>query len=326
MHHTSAMRQLRTARFAAVYEQWACRQITQAHAASLLGVSDRTFRRYVARYRKLGWKGLEDRRSTSARRAPREEVAALRRLYGERYSGWSVREFFEVYRDEHEGGRSYTWVKSRLHEVGLVIPRRTTRSIPETGSRQPAEGLLVHQASCTNEWLPTRIWELVVIVDDASRRVHSGLFVEREVIECRLRTVHETIVTNGLFEAIQVDRALQNHHDCRKTGQFARAMRRLCIDVIPSCPPKARSAYKHMFRILSLCLPQQLADGGIVSIREANGFLRSYWEKLNRFFAIEPQQCTSAFDPVLPSFDAELVEILCLARDSPLPTKKAIGL
>ena len=68
------------------------RQITQAHAAGLLGVSERTFRRYVVRYRELGLKGLED-----PRRAPAEEIDALVGLYAERYLGWSVRTFFREY-------------------------------------------------------------------------------------------------------------------------------------------------------------------------------------------------------------------------------------
>lgn len=172
MSQTSAMRDLRMARFVEVYEQWTSRQISQAHAASLLGISDRTFRRYVARYRDLGLKGLEDRRSTSSRRAPDEETIALLTLYTERYLEWPAREFYRAYRDVHGGRRSYTWINSRLHESGLVTPRST----PGSG-RQLTEGSLLHQASCAYVWLPKRTWELVALVDDASYRVHSGFFV-----------------------------------------------------------------------------------------------------------------------------------------------------
>lgn len=310
MSRTSAMHDLRMAIFPELHERWTKRQISGAHAAGLLGMSERTFRRYVAKYRKFGRKGLVDRRTMGSRSAPPEEVAALVRLYAEGHLGSSVRAFFRVYRDSHGGDRSYTWVKNRLQEARLVTPLRSTRSKGESGGRQPAEGLLLHQASSTREWLPTRIWQLLLVVDDASRRVHSGLFVRSEVIRVRFRTVREIIVANGLFDSIHVDRALRSHHDCQESGQFHRVMRRIGIGVVRSCPRAARARYERVFRVLQQCLPQQMADAGVHSIPEANEFLRSYWAKLNRFFVVQPKQTTSAFTPLLPGYEAEVVETL----------------
>lgn len=307
---TSTLRDLRTARFADVYERWTGGQISQAHAASLLGVSERTFQRYVVRYRETGLRGLKDGRTTNPRRAPDEEVAAMLALYEERYMGWSIRKFHRAYTDSHEGRRSYTWVKRRLHESGLVTPRRSIQSTPERGGRQPVEGRLLHQASCVYQWLPKRTWELVALVDDASDRVHCGLFVESETIWCRFRTVYETILANGLFDAIHVDPALRNSDDCRETGRFPDAMRKLGIRVLRSFRPKARSRYRRSFRLLREALPQQLADAGIQSACEANEFLPSYWEKFNRFVAVEPERSESAFDPLGQTLKAKTAEIL----------------
>ncbi len=258
----------------------------------------------------MGLKGLEDRRATNPRRAPDEEVAALVALYAERYRGWPVRKFYRAYRDSHGGTRSYTWAKNHLHESGLVTPRRSTRSTPKCDGRQLAEGRLLHQAGCTYQWLPKRTWELVALVDDASDRVHSGLFVESETIWCRFRTIHETIVSNGLFHAIHVGRALRNHDDRRETGRFSEAMRKLGVNVLPSCRPGARSIYKRSFRILRQALPQELADAGIQSPYEANEFLPSYWEKFNRFVAVEPKESESGFISLEPGIKAEIAEIL----------------
>lgn len=308
-----------------MYEQWASRQISRAHAAGLLGISESTFRRYVARYRQQGLKGLEDRRATSPRRAPDEEVAALVTLYAERYRGWPVRAFYRAYRDSHGGTRSYTWVKNRLHESGVVTPRRSTPSTPESRGRRPAEGRLLHQASCVYQWLPKRTWELVALVDDASDRVHSGLFVESETIWCRFRTIYETILANGLFDAIHVDAALRNSDDCRETGRFPDAMRILQISVLRSCGPKARSRYRRSFRILREALPQQLAEAGIQSPCEANKFLPSYWEKFNRFVAVEPERSKSAFDPLSPTLEADTAEILGVHENRVVGTDNGAG-
>ena len=307
---TSAMRKVLKSRFADVYERWTSRQINQAHAANILGISVRTFQRYVLRYRELGLKGLEDRRATNPRRAPDEEVAALVTLYAERYMGWSIRTFHRAYTDLYEGTRSRSWVQRRLQESGLVTPRRSTRSTPDGGGRRDAEGRLLHQASRVYQWLPKRTWELVVLVDDASDRVHTGLFVASETISCRFRTIYETIVANGFFDSIHVDPALRNSDDCRETGRFPDAMRELMISVLPSCGPKARSRYGRSFRILREALPQELADAGIQSPCEANEFLPSFWERFNGLVAIEPARSKSAFEPLGPTLRANTAAIL----------------
>ena len=110
-------------RFEEVYDRWRRRRITQALAADILGVTARTFRRWVVRYEAGGLAALKDKRvaGPAHRRAPPEEVAALEALYRDGYRGWNVRHFhIEVYVREHGGSRSYTWVKNRLQEAGLV--------------------------------------------------------------------------------------------------------------------------------------------------------------------------------------------------------------
>ena len=96
--------------------------IDVGEAARLLGVCERTFRRYVDRYEDEGLDGLVDRRlgQVSARRAPVDEVVRAEALYRERYDGWSVKHFYSFYRREHDGRRSYSWVKRTLQRVGLV--------------------------------------------------------------------------------------------------------------------------------------------------------------------------------------------------------------
>jgi len=38
----------------------------------------------------------------------------------EAYNGWNVKHFYSFYVREHEGSRSYTWVKNELQKGGLV--------------------------------------------------------------------------------------------------------------------------------------------------------------------------------------------------------------
>lgn len=75
-------------------------RFTQEAAARLLGVSDRTFRRYLLQYQAYGIEGLIDKRleQVSHKKAPVDEVLALTRLYRTRYFGWYVKHFFSFYK------------------------------------------------------------------------------------------------------------------------------------------------------------------------------------------------------------------------------------
>jgi transposase len=60
-------------------------------AAELLGISERTFRRWRDRHRDAGPSGLDDRRLPSPRRVPAAEIERMLSLYRERYRGFTVR-------------------------------------------------------------------------------------------------------------------------------------------------------------------------------------------------------------------------------------------
>ena len=78
---------VRTNQFERVYRRWKEKKMTQQEAAAQLEMSERTFRRYVVRYRDEGVEGLKDGRldKRSPRRAPGEDVEAVVALYRERY-------------------------------------------------------------------------------------------------------------------------------------------------------------------------------------------------------------------------------------------------
>lgn len=58
------LQETRQMRFIEMYEQWQSNSLTQEEAALVLGVSDRTFRRYVDRFEESGLNGLADKRLT----------------------------------------------------------------------------------------------------------------------------------------------------------------------------------------------------------------------------------------------------------------------
>ena len=110
MNRTKLREEIKKMRFEEAYGGWLKKELTQEQAACLLGVSVRTFRRYISRYEDKGLEGLFDRRLNrpSHRKAPEVEIKQLEDLYRGRYEGFNVRHFYRKYVDEHRGRRSYT--------------------------------------------------------------------------------------------------------------------------------------------------------------------------------------------------------------------------
>jgi len=118
MKRTALLQEIRKMRFEEAYGGWDSGWLTQPEAAALLGVSDRTFRRYLVRYEADGLEGLIDHRldRVSHRKAPVDAVLQVTEQYRRRHMGWSAKHFDAWYRREG-GSRSYTWVKSPLQEA-----------------------------------------------------------------------------------------------------------------------------------------------------------------------------------------------------------------
>ena len=318
MDRARLLREVRMARFEELYESWRAKGMTQQEAGHVLGVTDRTFRRYVTRYEAEGTGGLADRRKgRSHRRAPEEEMARVRELYGKEHEGWNVRHFHQAYRAEHGGGRSYTWVKNVLQEAGLVKKGRRRGPHRMRRPRKRAAGMMVHQDGSTHEWVEGKTWDLIVTMDDATSEVYSGFFVEQEGTWSSFRGVREAAEVKGLFASFYSDRG--SHYwttpkaggkvDPERATQFGRAMKELGIQMIPSYSPQARGRSERFFGTLQGRLPQELARAGITEMEEANAFLKAYWPRFNAEFSVEAEQEQTVFTPLLK---AELSEFLCL--------------
>ena len=172
MKRTELLQEVRKMRFEEAYEGWERGRLTQEEAALLLGVCDRTFRRYLVRYEEKGMEGLIDQRlgQVSHRCAPVDEVMALADLYSRRYQGFSVKHFYSWYRRAHGGMRSYTWVKNRLQERELVSKAPRKGAHRKRRPRAPYVGMMLHQDGSRHEWIQGKFWDLIVTMDDATRR------------------------------------------------------------------------------------------------------------------------------------------------------------
>lgn len=309
-------------RFKEVYEQRAHKRLTIEQAAELLGVHERTFRRWAVRYEEEGAKGLADQRLDKAAHntAPVDEVMALVSLYETHYTTWNVSHFYDRYRQHHEGERSYTWVKNQLQAKGVVVKARKRGVHRRKRPRKPLVGMMLHQDGSTHQWVPGEYWDLIVTLDDADSRILSAFFVEEEGTWSSLRGVSEVIERYGLFCSLYVDRGSHYFHTPKTGGrvdkdnptQFGRAMQQLGIDLIPAYSPEARGRSERLFGTLQGRLPQELALRNITTLDAANRFLKDHFiPEFNERFSVQPEEPESAFVPYLGAPES-LRDILCL--------------
>lgn len=323
MKRAKWLQETRMIRFEEAFGGWSEKRLTQEEAAQLLGVCARTFRRHVDRYREEGLDGLIDKRMSqvSSRRAPADEVLRLEALYRERHDGWSVAHFHDWYRERHGGERSYTWVKTRLQEAGLVGKGRSRGKHRKKRERAPLAGMLVHQDGSTHEWVPDAVWDLIVTLDDATGEVYSGFLVEEEGTWSSFRGVRETARRRGLFLSFYSDRG--SHYwntpeaggkvDRSNLTQFGRAMAELGIEMIPAYSPEARGRSERHFETIQGRLPNELALEGVRDMAAANDYLRErFWPSYNKRFAVPAREAGDAF---VPLGDADLDDILCLKEE-----------
>ena len=117
------------ARFLSLLHRWESAELNQEEAAELLGVSERTFRRWTRRYEEEGEAGLLDRRlgKASGKRVPVDRAEEVERLYRERYQGFTVKHFHEHLIKDHGFGWGYTWLKL-IFSGRASWPRRRARA------------------------------------------------------------------------------------------------------------------------------------------------------------------------------------------------------
>ncbi len=133
MRWREAEEAVRMARFLTLLHRWESAELNQEEAAELLGVSERTFRRWTRRYEEEGEAGLIDRRlgKTSGRRVPADRAEEVERLYRERYQGFTVKHFHEHLVKDHGFGWGYTWLKLHLQWKGVVAKAPRQRRPPQ---------------------------------------------------------------------------------------------------------------------------------------------------------------------------------------------------
>ena len=325
MRRTEALQGVRMAVFLNILNRWESAELNQEEAAELLGVSERTFRRWTRRYEEEGEAGLLDGRlgKASGKRVPVDRAEEVERLYRERYPGFTVKHFHEHLVKDHGFGWGYTWTKLHLQWMGVVAKAPRKGAHRRKRERRPLPGMMLHQDGSRHAWLEGQgPLDLIVTMDDATGAIYSAFLTEEESTASTFRALKEVFGKHGLPMSLYTDRGAHYFHTPKAGGEIDRGHPQV------GRPGRARGrgrAYRGLFAAgqgpyrsatfgtLQDRLVNELALAGITDIEAANAFIREvYLPAHNARFAVDPAGEGSAFTPI-PGVDLD--DILCVEEE-----------
>ncbi len=283
------------------------KKITWWEAAEIIGVTDRTMRRWRQRLETGGYSGLVDRRKArpSDKRVPVAVVEQMLQLYREVYFDLNIRHFHEKLKEKHSIELSYTFVQKALQGAGLVPRGRKRRKHRRRRERRPLPGMLLHIDGSKHQWFNDERWhDLIVILDDATSEILYAQLVGEESTRTIMAGLREVIRAKGLFCALYSDRGSHffvtpkagEKVDRHRLTQVGRAMKELGVQMIAAYSPQARGRSERSFGTWQGRLPQELRLASITGVEAANAFLRDrYIAEFNDKFATPAREKGTAF-------------------------------
>jgi len=324
MRRTEAHQGVRMIKFSSILSRYEAAEFSQAEAAELLGIGERTFRRWRQRFEDEGEAGLLDRRlgKASGKRVPSDRSDEVEALYRTRYAGFTAKHFHEHLVKEHNFSWGYTWTKTFLYSKGLLEKAKRRGAHRRKRERRPLPGMMLHQDGSMHMWLAGQpALDLIVTLDDATSAIYSAFLIEEEGTASTFRALMEVFGSHGLPMSLYTDRGAHYFYtptaggevDRSRPTQVGRALERLGVEHIAAYSPQARGRSERVFHTLQDRLVKELALKEIDTVEAANLFLRDvYIPEYNARFAVAAAQEGTAF-VAIPGVD--LAEILCVQEE-----------
>jgi transposase len=324
MRRSEALQGVRVIKFRSVLDRYESSELNQIDAADLLGVTERTFRRWCHRYEESGEAGLSDRRMGrgSGKRVPVDRGEEVEALYRTRYSGFTAKHFHEHLVRDHNFNWGYTWTKAFLQSKGLLERAKRRGAHRRKRPRRPLPGMMLHQDGSRHEWVGgLDAMDLIVTMDDATNTIYSAFLVPEEGTASTFQALLEVFGQHGLPLSLYTDRGSHYFHtpeaggpvDRKRPTQVGRALAHLGVEHIAAYSPQARGRSERLFQTLQDRLVKELELAAISTIEAADRFIREvYVPAHNKQFAVKAEQEGSAF-VAIPGVD--LTEILCVQED-----------
>lgn len=298
--------------------------ITQAEAASNIGLSDRQVRRIIVRIREEGDKGIIHRLRghPSNRTTPDKIRSKVLRLFEDKYPDFGPTLASEKLFDRE--GIKISDETLRLWLIGAGIPYKKRRKRPHREWRERKErfGQMIQMDGSHHNWFEDRNDKCVLMgyIDDATGRPFARFYTYEGTLPA-MDSFKRYIKKYGIPLSVYLDK----HTTYKSTGkasiedelngtaplsQFERALKELGVEVIHANSPQAKGRVERIFNTFQDRLVKEMRLEKISSIEKANMFLGRYLAGYARRFGRQPAK-EGDLHRLCPK-DIDLDRILCI--------------
>jgi hypothetical protein len=225
MRRMEALQGVRMIKFRSLLERYEANEFNQIEAAELLGVTERTFRRWRHCFEDDGEAGLLDRRlgRASGKRVPVDQEHEVEAVCRTRYSGFRAQYFHHHLVRDHQFTWGYTWTKAFLQSKGLLVRAKRRGAHRRKRLRRPLPGMMLHQDGSRHAWLAGHdAMDLIVTMDDATNTIYSALVTPEEGTASTFRALLEVFGQHGLPLSLYTDRGSHYFHTPEAGGPVDR--------------------------------------------------------------------------------------------------------
>lgn len=293
------------------------REIKQARAARILGISARQVRRLLKKFRKDGAAGIVHglRGTQSNNQADRKVLDTAIATIRNHYPDFTVTLAHEKLVEHHNFPYSRETLRAVMINVGLWKPKR--QPIPvihQIRERRAAVGELVQVDGSPYAWFEDRgpYCDLLVYIDDATSKLLWLEFTQSETTNAYFEATGHYLGKHGkplafysdkhgVFRINTTRKSSASVDDSNGLTQFGRAMKELAIEPIFANSPQAKGRVERVNQTLQDRLVKELRLLGINTMVEANQYLPVFMEEFNQKFAVTPKDPIDVHRPLLPT-------------------------
>lgn len=295
------------------------KQLNQARAAQLLGLSDRQVRNLLRAIKFDGPQGIvSKKRGKPSNRAVKakfkNQVMALVR---EKYPDFGPTFACEKLLECHNITLSNESLRKWMIQDNLWVPRKSKHRSHPLRPRRHYFGELIQIDASSHLWFEDRAGKcaLIVFIDDATSRITSLYFCPVECLQGYFSALKNHLVKYGRPRGLYSDRhSIFGGSDKIHHAQFIRAIKELDIESILARSPQAKGRVERVNGVLQDRLVKEMRLRSINNIEDANRYLPSFMEAYNEKFSKEPRGQFDAHRPLASGCDLERILTRCEAR------------
>lgn len=288
------------------------KQLTQVHAAQILGLSDRQVRNLLKKVKLEGPEGIvSKKRGKASNRALNSKFKSqVMDVVKEKYSDFGPTFAKEKLQQYHRINISTETLRKWMIQEGLWLPRQKLHRIHPLRARREYFGELIQIDASHHLWFENRAEKcaLIVFIDDATSKITSLFFCPSECLEGYFSALEIHLKKYGRPLELYSDRhAIFGGSDKIHHAQFVRALNELGIKRVLANSPQAKGRVERVNKTLQDRLIKEMRLRNISSLEDGNRYLAEFIEEFNKKFSKEPKGSYDAHRPLDAGIDLERI-------------------